>query len=327
MKVLIAGCGAVGQVFGLALQNAGVELGLYDQPNVNEKLRQALSEGGLPLYRVRRRGRDPILEHLSNYQVVPDLADARRFRPDQAWVTVPSPAYYTDWFRDFLEQVPAGRVVCFIPEGKRPEFLRTSDGDRLVFAGTTFMAWQGVSDGGGAGGVSFWRPPMAIPLSGETGACREVGALLRSAGFRYTIGKRDSHQQASATALITAFVAGLEFSGWSLSAFRRGPWLSRAAGVSSEAVLSQLPEAGWLTRALLGVPFLSASLFTAAFFMPFLFPFDLEKYLKFHYQKTRVQTLALLRMYAEDGKKRGLPVENIQAFLLALGAENNTILR
>ena len=32
MKVLMVGCGAVGQVFGLHLQKAGVELGFYARP-------------------------------------------------------------------------------------------------------------------------------------------------------------------------------------------------------------------------------------------------------------------------------------------------------
>ncbi len=46
MKVLIVGCGAVGQVFGLSLQKAGVELGLYDRPAALVKLEQALGEAG-----------------------------------------------------------------------------------------------------------------------------------------------------------------------------------------------------------------------------------------------------------------------------------------
>ena len=322
MKVMIVGCGAVGQVFGLALQKGGVELGLYDQPGITAKLQQALTGAGLPLYQVRRRRHDPIPEWLTKYQVIPNLAVARSFQPDQIWFTVPSPAYYTEWFRDFLGQVPAKRVVCFIPEGKRPEFLPNTDRDRLVFAGTTFMAWQGDLDGGGGrtGGVSFWRPPMAIPLVGEAGACREVGAFLNKAGFRFSIGPRDSHLQATGTAVITAFVAGLELSGWSLGAFRKGPWVQCAAGASSEAVLSQIPGTGRFTKALLGRPTFSMGLLMAAIFLPLLFPFDLEKYLKFHYLKTRDQTLALLRMYAEDGKRLGLPVENIRMFLQNLDA-------
>jgi hypothetical protein len=314
MKVLIVGCGAVGQVFGVSLQKAGVELGLYDRPATLVKLEQALVDEGLPLFQVRRRGRAPLAHRLKNYQVIADPVAARRFGPDQIWFTVPSPVYYSEWFKEFLREVPSRRVVCFVPEGGRPEFFPEGDPDRLVFGGTTFMAWQGGPEAGGGqpGGVNFWLPPMAIPLMGAKEACREVGQPLQQAGFKVTLGKPDSPQQACVTAVITAFMAGLELSGWSLAAFRKGPWLTQAAGASSQAVLSQLPVAGIFTKALLGVPVLSVGLYLAAFLMPVLVPFDLEKYLKFHYLKTRLQTLALLELFAADGMKRNLPVETIR---------------
>ncbi|MGB7538023.1 MAG: 2-dehydropantoate 2-reductase N-terminal domain-containing protein, partial [Anaerolineales bacterium] len=99
MKVLIVGCGAVGQVWGLFLQKAGVELGLYDRPATVEKLKQALEQGGLPLFQITRSHReDPIARRLANYRVIADAAQARQFAPDQIWFTVPSPVYYTEWF-------------------------------------------------------------------------------------------------------------------------------------------------------------------------------------------------------------------------------------
>jgi hypothetical protein len=52
--------------------------------------------------------------------------------------------------------------------------------------------------------------------------------------------------------------------------------------------------------------------------LPLLFPFNLEKYLKFHYLKTRDQTLTLLDVFTKDGIRRRLPVENIQILLQGL---------
>ena len=61
MKVLIVGCGAVGQVFGLYLRRAGVELGFYARPASADKLQQALNGGGLPLFQTSYfRKRNPI---------------------------------------------------------------------------------------------------------------------------------------------------------------------------------------------------------------------------------------------------------------------------
>jgi hypothetical protein len=321
MKVLLVGCGAVGQVYGLALQKAGVTLGLLDQPDAAKKLNWAREQGGLPLFQVSHKHRkDPILHRLKDYQVIADALESRHFQPDLIWFTTPSQVYYSDWFHDFLRQVPSKRVVCFSPEGSRPEFLTEEMGDRVIFGGTTFMAWQGDLGGGGGRpeGVNYWRPPLGIPLVGTQDACRDVAQLLNQAGFRVMVGKTGSGSQASATAVMTAFVAGLELSGWSLRTYRKSPWLRCAAGACREATIGQLPRASAFTRALLSGPVLSACFFLAALLLPLLFPFDLEKYLKFHYTKTREQTVILLNVFMRDSIDCGVPVTHIQSLLKGL---------
>jgi hypothetical protein len=270
----------------------------------------------MPLYQISHsHRRNPIVHRLENYQVVTDVAGSRRFKPDQIWFTTPSPVYYSEWFRGFLQEVASERVACFAPEGRRSEFFPASGGEeRLVFGGITFIAWQGELEGGGGRpeGVSFWLPPLAIPLVGTEEACREVEHLLKKAGFRVTVGEEGSHTQASVTAVMTASAAGLELSGWSLRAFRKSPWLKRAARGAEQAALSQLIGAGTFMRVLLRILCSPAALFLATFTLPLLVPFDLERYLEVHYLKTRDQTLTLLDVFARDGKARGLPVENIQ---------------
>ena len=324
MKVLMVGCGAVGQVFGLYLQKAGVELGFYARPGSADKLKQALEHEGMPLFQISHlHRRDPIAHRLENYRVVTDVAGSQRFKPDQIWFTTPSPVYYSEWFRDFLSQVPSERVVCFAPEGGRPEFIPESeDEDRFVFGEITFVSWQGDLEGGGgrSEGVNFWLPPLAeIPLMGTEEACREVGELLKKAGFRSAAKSQGFHKmQASVTAAMAALVAGLELSGWSFGAFRRSPCLKSAARGSREAALSQLSGDGIFTRTLLGILLSSTGIYLGTFFLPLFVPFDLEKYLKFHYTKTRDQTLTMLDVFARDGERRGLPVENIRALLQGL---------
>jgi 2-dehydropantoate 2-reductase len=318
----MVGCGAAGQVFSLYLQTAGVELGLYDRPATAAKLKQALEHGGMPLFQITSsRRRDPVAHRLEKYQAVMDESECLRFQPDQIWFAVPSPVYHSEWFREFLKKVPAERVVCFAPEGGRSEFFPEGGSkDRLVFGGVTFMAWQGDLEGGGGRpeGVNFWLSPLAIPLNGTEKACGEVKQLLKKAGLRVDVQKRDSPMQASMTAVLTTFTAGLELSGWTLGAFRRSPWRERTARASREAVLSQLPDAGFFTRALLGMLCSSAGLVLISLLLPLLFPFDIEKYLRFHYRKTRDQTLTLLNVFAKDGTSRGLPVENIRNLLQGL---------
>jgi hypothetical protein len=320
MKVLIVGCGAVGQVFSLYLQKAGVELGLYDRPSTAERLKQAMEHGGIPLCQISKsRVKEPLVYRLEHHQVMMDEAECQRFRPDLLWFTTPSPVYHSGWFREFLEKVPSERVVCFAPEGGRSEFFPEGvDKDRLVFGGVTFMAWQGDLEGGGGKPevVNFWMPPMlSIPLAGTEIAGRMVEQLLKKAGLRASLGKPGSPMQASVTGVMTAFVAGLELAGWSLSAFRKSKLPNRAAKAAREAVLGQLRRADFFTRASL-VFLLSPSTFRLAILiLPLLVPFNLEKYLKFHYLKTRDQSLTLLDVFAKDGERRGISVENIRNLL------------
>ncbi len=142
--------------------------------------------------------------------------------------------------------------------------------------------------------------------------------LLRQAGFRVSVEKPGSHSQASMTAAMTAFMAGLELSGWSLRTYRKSPWLKCAASASGEAIRGQLPSAGALTWALLNGPMLRTGFFLVTIILPFLFPFDLEKYLKFHYTKTRKQTIFLLDIYIKDCKSRMIPVTNLQNLFTGL---------
>jgi 2-dehydropantoate 2-reductase len=325
MKVLIVGCGAVGQVFGLSLMKAGVELGFYARPGPDDRLIQALEIGrGMPLFQISHfHRRDPIAHQLENYQVVTDIVGSQRFNPDQIWFTTPSSVYYSEWFQKFLQEVPSKMVVCFAPEGGRPEFISEGEGqDRFVFGGITFMAWQGDLEGGGGQpeAVNFWKPPLIeIPLVGADRAANEVAELLKAGGFRSSVKKETFHKmQAALTAFLSAFVAGLELSSWSLRAFRRSPWLKRAAHASRDAALSQLSNSGIFAKVLFKILTSSAILFAATYLLPLIFPFDLEKYLKFHYLKTRDQTLDLLELFIKDGEAQGLPVENIQILLDSL---------
>lgn len=323
-KILIVGCGAVGQVFGLALQKAGVELGIYDRPEVLQRLQQARESGGLPVYQLSYfHRRHPLTHRLVSYQALSDVDACREFNPDQIWFATPSPLFYSAWFREFLGQVPSERVVCFAPEGARDEFYPESiDRERFVFGGITFMSWQANLEGDPdrPDGVTFWRPPLlGIPLVGSEKACRQVGALLKSGEMRFEIQKPGYQKSlASITAVMSSFVAGLELAGWSMRAFRRSAWLGRAAHAAREGVLSQAPGPGIITRALQRVIFSTAGFYLVSLFLPLIFPFNLEKYLQFHYTKTREQTLSLLDLFARDGEKRSLPVGNIRALLQAL---------
>lgn len=320
----MVGCGAVGQVFGLTLQKAGVELGFYARPASAHHLKQALQQDGLALYQTSHfRRNNPIVHRLTNYQVLIDITACQQFQPDQIWFTTPSPVYYSEWFRDFLVAVSSKRVVCFAPEGGRPEFFPEGVAqDRLVFGGITLISWQGGTDAGGgsAGGINFWLPPFStIPLVGTPTGCYEVAAVLKGGGLRAMIQKKELQKsQAAVTGLMSAFVVGYQLSGWSFKTYQRSPWLTRAARGAREAASSQLLGTGILTNALFRMTTTRAVFHMVTLVLPWVMPFDIEKYLRFHYQKTRDQSLMLLELFINDGERLGLEVGNIRSLLQGL---------
>jgi hypothetical protein len=324
MKVLIVGCGAIGQVFGYHLEQAGVEVGFFELPEKGKRLNEELRNGGINLFQISHsHRRSPIAQRLEKCQIMIEVEACKNFKPDQIWLTIPSQVYYSEWFRDFLGEVASERVVCFAPEGGRAEFFREKgDEERLVFGGITFIAWQGDLGGGGgrAEGVNYWMTPFTeIPLMGSKKGCQEAAEVLKSGGIRSAVKNEGfKKMQAAVTGILTAFVAGLELSGWSLRKFRASPWLKRAARASREAALSQLPGAGFFTKMLLNLVLTSVGLSIVTLFLPLFVPFDIEKYLKFHYLKTREQSLNLLKIFASDGEKQELATDNLRSLLQGL---------
>lgn len=317
----MVGNGAMGQVFGLHLQEAGVELAFYARPESAATLKRAQDLGGLPLFQVsRRHRRQPVPRRLTRYQVLTTRDGCRRFKPDQIWFTTPSTVYYSAWFREFVSSIPSQCVVCFAPEAGRTEFIPEAENeDRFVFGGITLIAWQGDLAGGGGRpeGVNFWRPPLLeIPIMGAEDACLAAAEPLKRAGLRVGVKGRGFYRsQASITAVMTALVAGLELSDWSLAKFRRGPWLKTASRGAREAVQSQFARDGILTRLFLGLLLSAPSVFLISLVLPLLTPFDLECYLAFHYHKTRYQSLALLALFIRDGERQGRPMTNLRLLL------------
>lgn len=326
MRVLILGSGAVGQVLGIFLQRAGVKLGYYARPESAERLSQALQQGGMPLFQVSYlRRKDPIQRILKDYEVLRDTAACQQFNPDQIWVTTPSTVYYTEWFKDFLRGFGARTVVGFAPEGKRPEFILQFEPDiDFIVGGITFIAWQGDLEGGGGRpkAVNFWLPPFVeIPVVGAEPGCSQVVRLLKKGGLRASMkGNNFSESQAALTGVMTAFTAGVELAGWSFSSFRKSPWLEHAALAAREAVNSQLPDANSLSRTALNVILSRLGMSVLSRFLPLLFPFKIELYLKFHYTKTREQTLHLLELFIREGEAQSFEVAHLKALLDGLRA-------
>ena len=105
MKILIVGCGAVGQVLGYYLVQAGVDLCFYARKGSAKRMVDIRQHAGLSLYQVSHFHRkNPVRRALAEYQVVSDTPGSLKFEPDHIWFTTPSTVLHTPWYQKFLQR-------------------------------------------------------------------------------------------------------------------------------------------------------------------------------------------------------------------------------
>ncbi|MGQ0505446.1 MAG: ketopantoate reductase family protein [Myxococcaceae bacterium] len=295
-RILIAGAGAVGQVFALYLQRGGAEIAFFVKPEHRRKPELPLFPQGEEATAVR------------TFSVLTTPEEAARTQWDQVWLTVPTNALGGDWLEHLLRATGQATVVVLSPEGSEaaPE-------SRRVVGAIPFMAWQCPLPGEtGPEGVAFWVPPLApVPLSGDERRAQSVRDILKAGGMRSRRVKDASESGAPITALLMSFVATLERADWSFDAFRRN-WTPEAARVAREAFSVSHVKGAW---PLLARPALFKLIASTG---PKLVPFDLENYTRYHFTKVGGQTRTLYRRWVEKGRAEGLPTVALEQTRAAL---------
>jgi|GEM_PF-2545325 len=313
MDILIVGPGAVGQVFGRFLQKSGAKVSYFVKPEVRE-LFLSLAPCGLVVTAIPAPVFPP--RELKNFGVLSEMHEVAATAWDQIWFCVPSNVYYGEWFRNLADGTGNATLVLFPPEGGRSEFLPERYRPRVVLGGVPFLASQrGYSNGKPGDGVEYWIPPFAqAPFSGPSQRLSLVIGVLRKAGFRAKPRATDiSPSIAAISSILTPAMAGLECAGWSLEAFRKGKWLQITAQAASEALRVTTRAMSVPNRTLFRLLAHPYALTIAARLAPHLTPFDLEKYLKFHYLKTGPQTSSMLKQFIADGELAHAPVEHLKS--------------
>ncbi len=319
MRVLIVGAGAVGQTYARALLKADCDVVFY----VREKYRAALeSPGTLPFYPLNERARtDP--DVLGGYGVVSSLDEVAASDWDAVWLCVSSTALQAGWFDAFAKAIDNAVVVSLQPGLIDPDWLHARvPRERLVSGMIPFIAWQAPLPGEHLSppGIMVWHPPlMATPLSGPLAAVTEQATLLRRGGLKVRLVASAGEGGATASAVLLSIVAALEGAGWRFSELRRANHMRRAIYAKNQALAVAAAVHGtrapWVLR-MLG-PWMVR---LATRIAPLVVPFDLERYLAYHFRKVGDQTRANLALWRDGGAQRGLPVDAIAALEATLRA-------
>lgn len=316
MRVLIVGAGAVGQVYARHLQRGGAHITFFVKPKYEESVRQ-----GLVLHPLNgKRG----VVRMSGYDVVTSVADVRGLDYDQVWLCVASNALQGAWLDELGAALPKATFVSLQPGLEERRALEQRLGaERLVHGLITFIAWQAPLPGESLSppGIMYWLPPLsATPFSGARERVQPIVETLRRGGCPAKRVDDVAVMAAAGESLLQPLVAALEASDWSFAKLSRGPMLAvgvtgirQTFAIASAYLGRKLPPLVHLAR-----PSLVRLVIWLA---PKVLPFDIERYMAYHFSKVGAQTRMLLASYIEQARAKQLPhdaLDTLHARLLAL---------
>lgn len=303
MKVLIVGAGAVGQVYGQALQRAGVDVSFYVKPKHADE-----AKAGYRMYPLNGK-REPI--RFEGFGVVTTPEEVRAQQWDQLWLAVSATAIMADWLPELIAATGDATVVCLQPGAESKARIAPLAGDRLVYGIIAMIAYQAPLPGESRfteHGVAFWFPPGGSPFAGPDARVKPIVDALTGGGCP-AAQKADLDRDASfGGALLQVHVAALDSAGWSWTAVKKDDTLPLAKRAWREAAAIAAHHLGtkppWWTG-LVG-PMVSR---LAMFAAPLLIPIDVPTYFGYHFTKVGDQTRANLDHWIATGRAASLPVE------------------
>ncbi|MFN7144443.1 MAG: ketopantoate reductase family protein [Myxococcota bacterium] len=306
IRALIVGAGAVGQVYGLALQRAGVDVSVFVKPKYAAKAR-----AGFLLHALNRPA-GPV--RLDGVGVLTTADEVRAQRWDQVWLAVSSTAIEGPWLEDILAATGDATVVCLQPGPEGRARVAPLAGSRMITGIIGFVAYQAPLPGEtrfAEPGIAFWFPPGPSPFAGPAPRVQPVVDALRKGGCPAAVTPSTDAAATFGSALLQVHVGALDSVDWSWDRVRRGDHLALAARAWREAASVGAAMLGvrrpwwaglvrpWGTRLALRI-------------LPRLVPIDLPTYLGYHFTKVGDQTRANLDVWIVEGRKRGLPVTALE---------------
>lgn len=312
MKILIAGAGAVGQVYGWHLRAAGHEVAFFVKPRYLNEV-----GAGLTLHRLGRK--QP--QHWPAPRALGDVEAVAAEHWDQVWLTFASDALRGDLARALMAAAGDATVVCLQPDMEDGAFVKAHvpAPGQVVQGLITFISYQSPLPGQpGPEGVAYYVPPLAPGLfAGEPARVEAVVEALRAGGLAARAVPDFARAAGAAPALLQPVIAALEASGWSIASLMAAGNLKLGLAAAGEALAVAKRETGaaagplrlllrpWAWHALL--PMIRRVL-----------PLPLEPYLHYHFAKVGTQTRQMLDTYIRLGAGYGQKTDALRELRAAL---------
>ena len=310
MNILLVGAGAVGQVYGYHLQKGGARVSFFVRPKA-----AAARKDGMVLYALGTKGAREPIRFLAE-DVFTSVDEVAKHAWDEVWFCVPADALDEAWLTSIAGAVGKARIIALPPGIASEQLIRRAFPESdVVPALIGMVSYQAPLFGETLPepGIAFYFQPGApTAFGGPHGA--EVAKELQRGGCPAVAKKDVAASSAFGSAILMPVVAGLEAASWSLRGFRAGKVPALVARAAREAIA--ITAATLPARAPLLVFLLTGTtLKLASWLAPKLAPFDLERYLKHHFEKVGSQTRLLFREYQKNGEAHGLESKALTSLL------------
>ncbi len=306
MNVLVVGAGAVGQVYGYHLAMGGADVTFYIKGQHAAELDRGFDLYQLSLFGKILKGRTRH-HHFKQFSYISDTTELRQQSYDYIINTVSSTALRSGWWEAFKDASGDAYVVSLQPALDDAEFiLKTLPKKRFIRGLIQFFSYQSPLPGSNEPeGVHYLLPPVAGLFEGEAGSATNLIQALKSGGLNAQHRENLNFYSSSLSSITIPLTAALEVSDWRISRLfehenlQLGLDASREANQAIALTLGGKPVSSrllkeWLVRLLLRIA-------------PFVSPFNVEAYMKFHFSKVGDQTRLMLEQFIAHAKDHELP--------------------
>ncbi len=306
MNVLIVGAGAVGQVYGYHLAKGGADVSFYIKEQHAAELDKGFDLYQLSMFGKMLSGRTKH-HHFEQFSYISDPTSLRQRSYDYVINTVSSTALRSGWWEAFIDASGDAHIVSLQPALDDAEFiLKTLPKERFIKGLIQFFSYQSPLPGNTEPkGVHYMLPPVAGLFEGEGESASYLIQALKSGGFNAQHRENLNFYSFSLSSITIPLTAALEISDWRISRLvehenlQLGLDASREANLAIALTLGAKPVSSrlikeWLVRLLLRIA-------------PFVSPFNVEAYMKFHFSKVGDQTRLMLEQFIAHAKDHELP--------------------
>lgn len=307
MNVLLVGAGAVGQAYGRHFQRGGAKIAYFVRPKYAEEVRQ-----GFAVYPLNERKAALGPVQLSGFEVYTKNSEAAERVWDLVVLCISSTALRSGtWFDELIPAIGQATVVSLCPGPHDNAFvLERVPTERTVFGLIGLTSYPGPLEGETlpSPGMVYWIPPGAkMAFSGSATATSTVVAMLNKGGLSSKVVPDTALTSAFAGPLLQMIIVALELVGWKFRALRKDKkTMDLAYGAMRESFA--LAEHRMNTKTPLGLRLVRPwNLRLILRLIPYVVPFDMERFFEKHFTKVGDQTEDTLLTLSGLAEENALP--------------------